>query len=116
MDGDYVCYGQINVDVKEEALPLIRKLVNRTSFTMTAFDDIIHPGGTDGARGLFTYFKELIETLYEQVADAGYDTEDFTFSMFGKIIVDFVDYFDAYNVMVMSVNYNREIKVFPDNG
>ncbi len=110
--GDYECYGCINVDVIEKSRDLIRKLVDETSFHVNCHGDIYHEPGTDGARGLFTEFKELIETLYVEIGKLEYDAE---FSMFGKIIVNFTDYEEANEVLVMAVNSERKITVFPDN-
>ena len=111
--GDYVCYGQINVDAPAEIHDQIRPLVERTSsFDLNDNGDIVHHGGTDGARGLYTEFRELINNLYDMAKNEGYDEELF---LFGKIIVDFTDYDEANKIMVMAVNAEREITVFPDN-
>jgi len=115
MGVDYVCYGQINVDVMDEARDIISSLVNQTSFSLNKHGDIVHHGGTDGAQGLYQEFKDLIETLYEEVKMAGYEPDNFEFTMFGKIIIDFTDYYEANEVMVLAVNEEREITVFPDN-
>ena len=111
---DYVCYGCINVDVMEGARNLIRRVVDETIFDTNCHGDIIYVSGAGGPNELITEFFNLIEGLYVEVKDAGYDTGDFKFSMFGKIIVNFTDYDEADNVLIMAVNSERKITVFPD--
>jgi len=113
MGVDYVCYGQIIVDVPDDVRDMIRSAVNHTSFSVGAHGDIVHHGGTDGASGLYQEFNDLMMTIYRVLKDAGYDDDDFV--MYGKIIVNFTDYYEANEIMVMAINEEREMTVFPDN-
>jgi hypothetical protein len=112
MGYNYVVYGQITINVPKKTRPLIMSLVNDTSFSLNHDGNIIHHGGTDGAHGLYQEFKDLIETIREEMATVGYDSEDI--DMYGKLIVDFTDYDDAREIMVIAIDSSGYITIFPD--
>lgn len=119
-----MCYGEINVDGIEKSydgpyddvvadtdykagMEIIRAIVEKAGFSLSGYGDIIlseRPG-----ENIKKDFETMITTIYTSMKEAGYTDE---FTMYGKIIIDYVDYYDATDILVLATD-GGEITVFP---
>ena len=124
MGVNYTSYGSINIDGIElirdnyneadcmtdykDAMVIIGLIVDNSRFSLDNHGDIIYSYGYPN--DLEKDFITLIEEIYNAVEKAGFNMEEFV--MFGKIIIDYTDYNEATDVMILATD-NRKVTIYP---
>ena len=109
MGVSFIEYGSIDVECEEEIMIFVQSVVAQYKRFDLDKHDIVLSGYQHWE--LEKEFVSMIETIYEVVTNAGVSEDDFNMS--GKIIINYTDYDAATEIMVLAVNYRREITIFP---